>query len=363
VTFYAWADTSKTYAAKYRDALLKTNTFSMGIHLSHDECFTENAVKKLFKSKSTSELGFKYTNMYKQINWVSGVYPTLWSDSDHIRDAYDRLWSCVLPDDFSHKCSNIIGAASQEALLNTKHVNINTLMYLKDFTEMSKLVNSFTDLISKGISPKTVSSAYLAEHYGVRLTIADTKELIHRIQRANRTMQDSYQYSRGACIRALEGPCGPVDVDGRVSVLFSGVPTKVSWLASQLVRWDLVPTPRVIWDLIPYSFVVDWIAHVGDDLTSLDAWLASWSITQKRCCWSVKTSVELDPATLGAALATQDMSLVDCSGSVVLTGYRRQYQEFAPAPSSGLDLTELDPSWSQSRLYEIAALTISSLRE
>lgn len=231
-------------------------------------------------------------------------------------------------------------------------------MYLKDFTEIDKLCSSYADILRRGVSPKTVSGAYLASHYGVRLTVRDTKEIIQRAKREFTTCLDAYQYSYGSASRHLVGPVGDIDIKGNVSVLFTFYDEQYRRLLADIIRWDFVPDPRVIWDMIPYSFVVDWIYPLGTHFESLSAMLASATIDQKRCCWSQKTVATLDPTLLTAALITEDTSLVSCSGCLQLIGYKRHYQQFAPRPSANLGLYEIDPQWSKSRLYEIASLTV-----
>lgn len=352
VRFYSWVNDPKQY---YPWIFAATNTLSVDLPLVNDVGVYDSFLKNVWQ-RSQSLLKWSVVNIYRSLP-VDGLDPTKISVTDRVRLLYDRLWRSVLPADMERIYSQVVGYASQNALLNVKVLNINSLMYLKDFAEVGSLCSSYADLLLRGISPKTVSGAYLASHYGVRLTIRDTKEIIQRAKREFAFSQSAYQYSYGGAKRQLAGPCGDIDVKGNVSVLFTLYDEQIRRFLAGLIRWDLVPDPRVIWDMIPYSFVVDWIYPLGTHFESISAMLASATVDQKRCCWSQKTVATLDPTLLVSALSKEDTSVVASSGCMQLIGYKRQYQHFAPSPSANLGLFELDPTWSKSRLYEIASLT------
>lgn len=48
-----------------------------------------------------------------------------------------------------------------------------------------------------------------------------------------------------------------------------------SYLAEQLLfeldRWGMIPDSYLIWDMIPYSFIVDWFVPIGNALAVEDA--------------------------------------------------------------------------------------------
>jgi hypothetical protein len=46
--------------------------------------------------------------------------------------------------------------------------------------------------------------------------------------------------------------------------------------------------PGVVWNAIPYSFVVDWVANIGDFLDRFSVQLMTPTINIRRFCWSIK---------------------------------------------------------------------------
>lgn len=352
VRFYTWIHDPSQY---YPWIFARTNAIETDLPHVNDVSIYDSWLKGVW-SGNQSTLKWSAVDIYRTLP-VDGIDPNQFTVTDRVRSLYDRLWRSVLPPDIEKTYSQVVGSASQSALLNLKVLNINSLMYLKDFTEVDKLCRSYTDLLRRGISPKTVSGAYLATHYGVRLTVRDTQEIIQRAKREFSHSLSDYQYSYGSSRRSIAGPVGDIDIKGNVSVLFTLYDEQLRRFLADFIRWDFVPDPRVIWDMIPYSFVVDWIYPLGSHFESISAMLASATVDQKRCCWSQKTEAILDPTLLKSALVSEDTSVVSCSGCLKLVGYKRRYQQFAPAPSANLDLFELDPTWSKSRLYEIASLT------
>lgn len=59
-------------------------------------------------------------------------------------------------------------------------------------------------------------------------------------------------------------------------------------LLRTLNEFDLLPTPGNLWDLIPFSFVIDWLFHIDQILTALDAQSTMSVIPVLKTCVSVK---------------------------------------------------------------------------
>lgn len=356
VRLWHWLDKGR---GQNRYTLWASQSFDFTLPLSHSREVYESAVRKLLSSH-WGDVTWSLVTQTEQLTFAEDP-DVEYNRKEMLESAYSRLWSAVLPDRMESVYKQVVGHAGQDALLNTKVLNINSIMYVKDFFSLRELCDSYADLLRKGINPKTVSGAYLASHYGVKLTIQDTRELIERAKRELRGLADAYQYSYGSNRRTFDGPVGRIDVRGNVSVLFTLVDARTMQFLSDLARWDFLPTPRVIWDMIPYSFVLDWILPVGGVLEHWDRLITEGTIHQKRCCWSLKTVAKLNAALTSAALLKTGTQVWMRGVDVELVGYRRAYQRYAPSPDALLDLLDISPSWSSSRAYEITSLTIQKL--
>lgn len=116
--------------------------------------------------------------------------------------------------------------------------------------------------------PKTLSKdAWLAYRYQYCTTAADIKELAEYLDRIG---------SVGASARVKTG--GSVTIDDvtygcTMSVSAANVvpPGVIESLKSPywMKTLGLALTPENIWDLVPFSFMVDWFLHIGDKLHNL----------------------------------------------------------------------------------------------
>lgn len=174
------------------------------------------------------------------------------------------------------------GDLSRDASQSIRICDINGIAYLKDFVEVASLAKSLlavTGLNAVSQVPKVVSSLYLAVHYGVRLTLRDTEELAEGID--NIDFEHSYQSLGAQKTIQLELP-GRSDTLVNCTQRLSGkirnfteeqlyFLDKLKKARRALFELDLAPTVSNIWDLIPFSFLVDWFIPIGDQAEVLES--------------------------------------------------------------------------------------------
>lgn len=175
------------------------------------------------------------------------------------------------------------GELSLEGAESVRTANINTVLYLKDFAEIGSLAKSLTEFASAELKVRPVlkaaSAAYLALHYGVRLTRQDTDELAAGIDRID--FDHSYQTvgaSHSEVVSLPGWPDIPVQVDYRLTARIRNWTDeqlffldKVKKLRRAMYELDVVPSIANIWDAIPFSFLVDWIVPIGDQAERLES--------------------------------------------------------------------------------------------
>lgn len=202
------------------------------------------------------------------------------------------------------------GDLCMEAVQDTRVININTLMYTKELFETFDLIkstiNSAVDLIHgnpKQIA-KEISNLYLSYHYGYRLSIRDTEELIrasvkeinnlHRAQAFTRSMMTSeFTYPRPSSLAGFT-----VKAAHHCKVWYNQLDTSFSTLLRQLFRWDIFPELGNVYDMIPYSFVVDWFIPFGDILDKIDNHTYSHTLDVYSVEYSTSLTVAGLPVTL-----------------------------------------------------------------
>lgn len=167
--------------------------------------------------------------------------------------------------DENYFVNNLKQHAFFDAVNNMPRLNDNSLSNIKE-------IGSFIyNLVTKHRVeiPKSLSSAWLAYRYQYQTTKLDLEEAISFV-------------NRHANLGDLRGG---ITTYGQYTDYFKGVPVQsrcqikcrrreLSFMKSLLLDLDtlgLTPDFYVIWDSIPYSFIVDWFLPVGDILSVVDA--------------------------------------------------------------------------------------------
>lgn len=170
---------------------------------------------------------------------------------------------------------DVWGDLSSVAIQDAQALSINTGMYLYELATMGKTLKSTIALLKGKWSYKTLASLYLGTRYGAQLTMADTLAIIDAAKREMQEVSKSYNWVRSTATDTMVGARGR----------FSGFVGSVTyhykvyykpydhWFAKSLkslMDVDLAPTLGNVWDLIPFSFVVDWFVDIGSLLEKID---------------------------------------------------------------------------------------------
>lgn len=153
------------------------------------------------------------------------------------------------------------GELHYRAISKIDAIDVNGLAYLSDLKKILEDIKSLISLLSGKATLHSISSAYIAYKYGMRLTIADTREYvdaIHCIKRSGVSATDKWLSSIGSAV-SCTSTIRYKNRDGVFEDIY------------QFFRYlDLLVSPENLWDLIPYSFVVDWFVDIGGILSRLD---------------------------------------------------------------------------------------------
>lgn len=149
-----------------------------------------------------------------------------------------------------------MGDLMADAVSDLGNFNGNGLALASDLRELSESARSTVEALKTVAdkAPAKVASLYLAFHYGWKLLASDLHELYESLRSI------SLHRRIGA---AQTFKSGEWSGTSRLSVYYTDdtLINSIQQLASKL---DLEPTLDNIWDMIPYSFVVDWVLNIGD---------------------------------------------------------------------------------------------------
>lgn len=159
----------------------------------------------------------------------------------------------------------LIQHAYYDALTNLPTLNDNSI---SNILELVGFIKSIV-VDHKIAMPKRLQDAWLQYRYVYNTTKMDVKEAINFYKRHSDlgSLRRNIT-SRGTSRTTIQG----VDVTCRCKLEIS--PKNLGYLDEiwrALYQYGLQPNFYVVWDMIPYSFIVDWFIPVGDMASVLDA--------------------------------------------------------------------------------------------
>lgn len=155
------------------------------------------------------------------------------------------------------------GALNYQALNSVDEFTSNGIAYGMEAAQMVKAVKDTALLLKGDVNPKTISSLYLSFKYGWSNTIRDTADLIKGI----RGIKDKRSVSVTSAT-SVSVPYGTAD--SRVTIYYDPIDGVLNDCYYALRKYDLLPSLDNAWDLVPLSFVVDWVLPIGDIFDRID---------------------------------------------------------------------------------------------
>lgn len=177
--------------------------------------------------------------------------------------------------------NQILGDATVSAANSAKKFEGNMIAYVKEAVAIKESISGILKLLKGKPNKKTLASIWLSSRYGITLTIRDTNDLISSVKQEIGELGKVYYTCRGGSLSD--------DVVAHAKLYYSPSQQNdmFSWI-EKLYSWDLLPTLDNLWDLVPYSFVVDWFLNVSDILDGIDSWGYSSVMHVFSTCYSLK---------------------------------------------------------------------------
>lgn len=175
-----------------------------------------------------------------------------------------------------------------DCIMQADYFDLNMIAFLKDFKEFKDTLKSLRELLKGKVNLKNVASLHLVKKYVVETTARDIDDIISKapvIAAALRSHQNQVKPQRFHTrsnsnfeihVGQLSGIYEP-DIDMHESTvctlhLSPRIETcPISRFLHELDKFDALPTLENLWDLVPYSFVVDWFIGYGDNLIAISA--------------------------------------------------------------------------------------------
>lgn len=222
------------------------------------------------------------------------------------------------------------GELARRAYNSVSFFQGNGIALTSDLVGLKAAAESTGALISKliggGAAISVIAKLFLAFHYGWKLLVSDLKSLNSSMKKYSSLHK---RYSK--CSANSSWSEGNRKYTNYYHCYYIRDGQVTSYLDQIIEMFDLDLSLENIWDLVPYSFCVDWFINLSTLLESLDSYYA---ITQRHsiiCSGrTIKSSAFYTPASAGFS---------GWSGNVTLSYYQRRYTESIIYPSLLLDTT------------------------
>lgn len=223
--------------------------------------------------------------------------------------------------------------ASEKVNANT----VNMIAFLRDLRHPTEMIPKLKNLLSL----RTISGNYLSYQYGVLPTISDIQSIVESFKRISPYLDRNgfSTYSAGHTDSIEQGDF-TYSLEQHIKLAIDHEDDEFQALIQRLESIGIFPTFENIWDLVPYSFVLDWLIDVGGFLERVDTRLRLARLNIRYATMSTKRTIE------GNIFSSKGAPY---DGTVKWVLYHRWVDDHCPVPALSLNPTFQDFShWLES---------------
>lgn len=207
--------------------------------------------------------------------------------------------------------------ASSKVIAN----NVNMLAFLGDLKKIPSLIPKLKNLHKL----KTYGNNYLSYKYGVLPTISDLSAIRDAVLRRKPYLDSNgFKTYNARTFTSEQTGIYSVSLEQRIKLAIDTEDNSLHGFIQALENIGMFPTFENVWDLIPYSFVLDWFTGIGDWLERIDTRLRLTRLNIRYVTMSLKRTATIDAAFTG-------LPLIGWIGKV---HYHRWVSDQCPVPSA-----------------------------
>lgn len=216
------------------------------------------------------------------------------------------------------------GDLAMDAVAKTNAIGINMIAFLRDLEHPLDMIPKLKNLRKL----KSWSNDFLSVKYGILPTISDLQKIVQAFRRAAPYL-DGNGYTTYTGVRTANSDVIGVQtahLEQRIKIAVDTEDAGFRSLSKRLDSIGMFPTFENIWDLVPYSFVVDWFVSVGDLLERVDTRLRILQLKIAYTTMSYKRTTVFNVANLGLSV----------TGELKVVVYHRWVSDQCPLPRLSL---------------------------
>jgi len=270
-----------------------------------------------------------YSSREQRVDVYTADFDRVFSPSS-VREKIDSLTARLFPETFPIPDKSY-GDLAMEASEQVNANKVNMLEFLKDLRRPQDLIPKLKGLLTL----KGVSGNYLGFKFGVLPTISDVKEIVAAFKKIKPYIdQNGFKTYGAGWHRELEKDGLLFSKLQRIKLAISDEDDEFQALIARLDSMGTLPTFENVWDLVPYSFVVDWLIDVGGFLERVDSRLRLSRLNIRYVTMSRKTRV--------TGTINPEIENVPFIGTVDWVHYHRWVSDQCPVPPLSLSNTSKD---------------------
>jgi hypothetical protein len=204
------------------------------------------------------------------------------------------------------------------------------IAFIRDLRKPQEMIPKLKNLKSL----KSLANNYLTVNYGILPTIADVQTIVDAFKSAKPYLDKNgfKTYGAGYSDSTVVGDI-TYDLEQHIKLAIQDNDADILSLMNRLDSWGLLPTAENLWDLVPYSFVIDWLVDVGGYLERIDTRLRLKRLDIRYVTSSLKQTLRRDISPSNSFPYTGYVSLVQ---------YHRWVSDQCPVPPLSLETTFQD---------------------
>lgn len=147
---------------------------------------------------------------------------------------------------------------------------VNMIAFLRDLRHPTEMIPKLRNLTKL----KTLADNYLTVSYGILPTISDIQTIVGAFKSKGPYFdKNGFQTYSAGSLASIEKDGNTYTQEQHIKVAIGDDDTGILALIKRLDSMGTLPTFKNLWDLVPYSFVIDWLIDVGDFLARIDTCL------------------------------------------------------------------------------------------
>lgn len=257
-----------------------------------------------------------WTTSMTQDKLTSAAFATEPVSESAISEYLTTIKDTLVETDFDNLISDHKSKLIRDAIDNCRALDINTTAYLRDVRRIWSAIKPIFEVISRPLNPESWANLWLTYRYGIRLFLKDSYKILQSWESDRLATVPRFYKGRSRLKASAEVLGFDTVLDCHLTIKGSDQPKSLDGFFRILRQADLLVTLNEAWDLLPYSFVLDWLLPIQDTLKDLDRNLDLYLYDIQDFIWSVKaTTVIVPPDSLNV------------TGSIEFSYYKRWREE------------------------------------